>query len=113
MREFHTHPQHQDQSWDLYREQLPLHAIVLELLPAALAQRISAGLTVPTIGIGAGPGCDGQVLVLHDMLGLNEGFNPKFLKRYAELGQAVKDAVGSYAADVREGSYPGPEHSFE
>ena len=88
-------------------------AIVLELLPATLAQRISAALTIPTIGIGAGPGCDGQVLVLHDMLGLNEGFNPKFLKRYAELGQAVKEAARSYAADVRDGSYPGPEHSFE
>jgi 3-methyl-2-oxobutanoate hydroxymethyltransferase len=88
-------------------------AIVLELLPSALARRISAGLTVPTIGIGAGPGCDGQVLVLHDMLGLNEGFNPKFLKRYAELGEAVRGAVRAYAAEVREGSYPGPGHSFE
>jgi 3-methyl-2-oxobutanoate hydroxymethyltransferase len=88
-------------------------AIVLELLPATLAQRISAALTIPTIGIGAGPGCDGQVLVLHDMLGLNEGFNPKFLKRYAELGQVVREAARSYAADVRDGSYPGPEHSFE
>ncbi len=59
------------------------------------------------------PGCDGQVLVLHDMLGLNEGFNPKFLKRYAELGEAVRAAVRAYAAEVRDGSYPGPEHSFD
>ena len=88
-------------------------AIVLELLPAALARRISAALTIPTIGIGAGAGCDGQVLVLHDMLGLNEGFNPKFLKRYAELGEAVRGAVRAYAAEVREGTYPGPGHSFE
>jgi 3-methyl-2-oxobutanoate hydroxymethyltransferase len=88
-------------------------AIVLELLPTALARRISAGLTIPTIGIGAGAGCDGQVLVLHDMLGLNEGFNPKFLKRYAELGEAVRAAVRAYAAEVREGSYPGPAHSFD
>ena len=88
-------------------------AIVLELLPSALAARISAALTIPTIGIGAGAGCDGQVLVLHDMLGLNERFNPKFLKRYAELGEAVRAAVRSYAAEVRDGSYPGPQHSFD
>jgi 3-methyl-2-oxobutanoate hydroxymethyltransferase len=87
--------------------------IVLELLPAALARRISAGLAIPTIGIGAGAGCDGQVLVLHDMLGLNEVFNPKFLKRYATLGESVRAAVRAYAAEVRDGSYPGPEHSFE
>ncbi|MEO6055441.1 MAG: 3-methyl-2-oxobutanoate hydroxymethyltransferase [Gemmatimonadales bacterium] len=87
--------------------------VVLELLPSALARTISAALTIPTIGIGAGAGCDGQVLVLHDMLGLNEGFNPKFLKRYAELGEAVRGAVRAYAADVRDGRYPGPEHSFE
>src|SRR3954453_6018669 len=77
--------------------------VVLELLPSALARRISAALTIPTIGIGAGAGCDGQVLVLHDMLGLNEMFNPKFLKRYAELGEAVRSAVRAYAADVRDG----------
>ncbi|HEX2220540.1 MAG TPA: 3-methyl-2-oxobutanoate hydroxymethyltransferase [Gemmatimonadales bacterium] len=88
-------------------------AVVLELLPAELAQRISDALTVPTIGIGAGPGCDGQVLVLHDMLGLNEGFSPKFLRRYAELGGAVRDAVRAYAEDVRRGKYPAREHSFE
>jgi 3-methyl-2-oxobutanoate hydroxymethyltransferase len=88
-------------------------AVVLELVPTEVARRISAALTVPTIGIGAGPGCDGQVLVLHDMLGLNEGFSPKFLKRYAELGGAVRDAVRSYAAEVRGGTYPAKEHSFE
>jgi len=88
-------------------------SVVLELLPSALAKRITAALTIPTIGIGAGAGCDGQVLVLHDMLGLNETFNPKFLKRYAELGEAVRVAVRSYAAEVRDGTYPGPEHSFD
>ncbi|HEV8455331.1 MAG TPA: 3-methyl-2-oxobutanoate hydroxymethyltransferase [Gemmatimonadales bacterium] len=88
-------------------------AIVLELIPAPLAARISKSLTIPTIGIGAGPGCDGQVLVLHDMLGLNEQFAPKFLKHYAKLGEAVRDAVRSFAADVRDGKYPGKEHSFE
>jgi 3-methyl-2-oxobutanoate hydroxymethyltransferase len=88
-------------------------AIVLELIPAPLAARISKSPTIPTIGIGAGPGCDGQVLVLHDMLGLNEQFAPKFLKHYAELGESVREAVRSYAADVRDGKYPGKEHSFE
>jgi 3-methyl-2-oxobutanoate hydroxymethyltransferase len=88
-------------------------AIVLELVPAALARRVSEELTIPTIGIGAGPHCDGQVLVLHDMLGLNEGFSPKFLRRFAELGVAVREAVRSYADEVRGGRYPGKEHSFE
>ena len=88
-------------------------AIVLELIPAALAGRISSSLTIPTIGIGAGPQCDGQVLVLHDMLGLNEQFAPKFLKHYAQLGQAVREAVRAFAGDVRDGKYPGKEHSFD
>jgi 3-methyl-2-oxobutanoate hydroxymethyltransferase len=88
-------------------------AVVLELIPTALAARISQALKIPTIGIGAGPGCDGQVLVLHDMLGLNEQFTPKFLKHYAQLGEAVRSAVRSFAAEVREGKYPAKEHSFE
>jgi len=88
-------------------------AIVLELLPAALAGRISESLTIPTIGIGAGPGCDGQVLVLHDMLGLNEMFSPKFLKRFAQLGESVREAAREFSAEVRGGKYPGVEHSFE
>ena len=88
-------------------------SIVLELIPAALARRVTDAVRVPTIGIGAGPGCDGQVLVLHDMLGLNEAFTPKFLKRYAELGAAVRQAATAYAEEVRTGRYPGPEHSFE
>jgi 3-methyl-2-oxobutanoate hydroxymethyltransferase len=88
-------------------------SVVLELLPAALAGRISRSLTIPTIGIGAGPECDGQVLVLHDMLGLNEQFSPKFLKHYGKLGDAVRQAARSFAAEVREGKYPGTEHSFE
>lgn len=88
-------------------------AIVLELVPRAVAARVTAAVRVPTIGIGAGPACDGQVLVLHDLLGLNEGFAPKFLKRYADLGAAVRTAVGAYADDVRAGRYPDVEHSFE
>ncbi len=88
-------------------------SIVLELIPADLAGRISKTLTIPTIGIGAGRQCDGQVLVLHDMLGLNEQFAPKFLKHYASLGEDVRQAVRTYASEVREGKYPGKEHSFE
>ncbi len=88
-------------------------ALVLELVPAALAAEVSRSLWMPTIGIGAGPGCDGQVLVLHDMLGLNEGFQPKFLKTYADLAATVREAALAYAAEVRAGRYPGAEHSFE
>jgi 3-methyl-2-oxobutanoate hydroxymethyltransferase len=88
-------------------------ATVLELLPTEVARRVTAALRIPTIGIGAGVGCDGQVLVLHDMLGLNEGFSPKFLRRFAELGAAVREAVRTYAEDVRAGRYPAKEHSFE
>ena len=88
-------------------------AIVLELVPAALAGRISQTLTIPTVGIGAGPQCDGQVLVLHDMLGLNEQFAPKFLKHFGSMGQAVREAVRAYASEVREGKYPAKEHSFD
>lgn len=87
-------------------------AVVLELVPAQLATTISAGLTIPTIGIGAGNGCDGQVLVLHDMLGLNEEFSPRFLRRFAELGPAVRTAVGAFADAVRSGEYPDNDHSF-
>jgi 3-methyl-2-oxobutanoate hydroxymethyltransferase len=86
-------------------------AIVLELMPAPAAARVTAGVSIPTIGIGAGPHCDGQVLVLHDMLGLNEGFTPKFLKRYAELGRLVREAVAAFAREVREGTYPDATHS--
>jgi 3-methyl-2-oxobutanoate hydroxymethyltransferase len=67
---------------------------------------------VTTIGIGAGPGCDGQVLVFHDLLGLYPDFTPKFVKRYADLGAAAKAALMAYAREVRDGSFPGPEHSF-
>ena len=72
-------------------------AIVLELIPAALASRVTSSVSIPTIGIGAGVGCDGQVLVLPDLLGLNEGFSPRFLKRYANLADTVRDAVREYA----------------
>lgn len=87
-------------------------AIVLELVPSDLARDISASLRIPTIGIGAGVGCDGQVLVLHDLLGLNEGFHPKFLRQYAELAVAVKTAVAAFGDDVRARRFPDDEHSF-
>lgn len=93
-------------------EQAGAFSIVLELIPAPLASQITRALTIPTIGIGAGPACDGQVLVLHDMLGLNDRFAAKFVKRYAALAEDVREAVQLYAAEVREGRYPGPEHSF-
>jgi 3-methyl-2-oxobutanoate hydroxymethyltransferase len=87
-------------------------AIVLELVPADLAEEVTAAVAVPTIGIGAGVGCDGQVLVLYDALGLNAGFQPRFLKRFAELEQAARAGVRAYAREVRDGTYPGPEHAF-
>ncbi len=88
-------------------------SIVLELIPADLGAEISRALDVPTIGIGAGPFVDGQVLVIYDMLGLNDTFRPKFLRRFAELAAATRSAVGEYAEAVRKGEYPGSEHSFE
>jgi len=88
-------------------------SVVLELVPSALAARVSGDVSIPTIGIGAGAGCDGQVLVLPDMLGMNPGFTPKFLKRYADLDGVIRSAVSAFAGDVRAGRYPGPEHGFE
>ncbi len=88
-------------------------SIVLEMLPQSLAGAITQSVPVPTIGIGAGPECDGQVLVLPDMLGLNEGFSPGFLQRYGDLSSQVRDAVTRYVREVKEGVYPGPEHSYE
>lgn len=86
-------------------------SIVLEMLPSGLAKEITESVAIPTIGIGAGPECDGQVLVLPDMLGLNEGFRPAFLKHYGDLAASVRQAVGDYVREVREGKYPGPEHT--
>jgi 3-methyl-2-oxobutanoate hydroxymethyltransferase len=87
-------------------------AIVLELVPADLAGHLTAASDIPTIGIGAGPGCDGQVLVLPDLLGLNDRFAPKFLKRYAAMADDVRHAVGTFADEVRDGTYPDATHSF-
>jgi len=87
-------------------------SVVLEGIPAALAAEITRRLSIPTIGIGAGAGCDGQVLVMQDLLGLLDDFRPRFVKRFGELRKPVADAVASYAAAVRDGSFPDPEHSF-
>jgi 3-methyl-2-oxobutanoate hydroxymethyltransferase len=87
-------------------------SIVLELVPAKVAARVTEAVTIPTIGIGAGASCSGQVLVLHDLLGLNEGFSPKFLKRYAEMAGEVRDAISRFGDEVRTGSYPDDDHSF-
>jgi 3-methyl-2-oxobutanoate hydroxymethyltransferase len=86
--------------------------IVLEAIPAPLAKTITESLTIPTIGIGAGVHCDGQVLVSYDYLGLNDAFKPRFLKRYANLGESVREATRDYVRDVREGTFPDDEHSF-
>jgi 3-methyl-2-oxobutanoate hydroxymethyltransferase len=87
-------------------------SVVLEGIPSSLAEEITRRLSIPTIGIGAGPACDGQVLVMQDLLGLFDEFRPKFVKRFGELRKPVADAVSAYAAAVRDGSFPDPEHSF-
>jgi 3-methyl-2-oxobutanoate hydroxymethyltransferase len=86
--------------------------VVLELVPAPLAKLITERIAIPTIGIGAGADCDGQVLVFHDMVGLFSGFTPTFVKRYAEVGDAIRDAVSRYAAEVRSGAFPAGGQSF-
>ena len=87
-------------------------SLVLELVPTTVSKAVTAAVSIPTIGIGAGAECDGQVLVLHDLLGLNDQFRPKFLRHYAELAGDVREAVRRFADDVKTGRYPAPEHSF-
>ncbi|HMA44514.1 MAG TPA: 3-methyl-2-oxobutanoate hydroxymethyltransferase [Gemmatimonadales bacterium] len=94
-------------------EEAGAFAVVLELVPSPLAGEITKSLTIPTIGIGAGPSCDGQVLVLHDMLGLNDRFSAKFVKRYASLADDVRAAVTAFSAEVRDGRYPDAGHAFD
>jgi 3-methyl-2-oxobutanoate hydroxymethyltransferase len=93
-------------------EQAGAYAIVLETIPAQLAQVITEKTSIPTIGIGAGPHCDGQVQVFHDLLGLFTDFVPKHAKRYAQVGEAIKQAVSEYVAEVREGAFPTERESF-
>jgi len=87
--------------------------LVLECVPADLASEVTAAVEIPTIGIGAGPNCDGQVLVFHDLLGLEERLSPKFVRRYAELGSAARQALSAFATDVREGNFPSAEESYD
>ena len=94
-------------------EEAGAFALVLEGIPAALAAEITASVSIPTIGIGAGPDCDGQVLVLHDILGLCEKFSPKFVKQYADLSTIVSSAAAEYIDDVKKGHFPTEEHSFK
>ncbi|MBQ2417126.1 MAG: 3-methyl-2-oxobutanoate hydroxymethyltransferase, partial [Alistipes sp.] len=93
-------------------EEAGCFAVVLEKIPAALAKRVSEALTIPTIGIGAGAGTDGQVLVIHDMLGINKGFSPKFLRRYADLHTIMTEAVSNYIEDVKSCDFPNENEQY-
>jgi len=94
-------------------EQAGASLLVLECVPAALAKTITAELRIPTIGIGAGIACDGQVLVYHDLLGIEQRIAPRFVRRYAEQGREAREAIAAFADDVRAGRFPGPQESFE
>ncbi len=93
-------------------EELGCFGLVLEKIPAELARRVTQEVSIPTIGIGAGAGTDGQVLVLQDMLGINKGFSPKFLRRYADLSTVIDNAVGSYIGDVKTGDFPNADEQY-
>lgn len=93
-------------------ESLGCFALVLEKIPADLARKVAEELTIPVIGIGAGGGVDGQVLVMHDMLGLNSGFSPRFLRRYADLGPQITDAVKNYIADIKSSDFPNASEQY-
>jgi 3-methyl-2-oxobutanoate hydroxymethyltransferase len=93
-------------------EQAGAFAVVLECMPSDLAQKITEKLQIPTIGIGAGAGCDGQILVTHDLLGLFDNLRPRFVKQYADVGQTIVQAVKEYCREVREGTFPAAEHGF-
>ena len=106
-----------DRAVRLYEDALALEAagcfsLVLEAVPAPVAERITAALAIPTIGIGAGAACDGQVLVWHDLLGLYEGRAPRFVKQYANLADEITRALGSYVAEVRSGAFPETKHTY-
>lgn len=94
-------------------EEAGIFSLVLEKIPASLAARVTESLSIPTIGIGAGVSCDGQVLVTHDMLGLNKEFNPRFLRRYADLDDEMTGAVHRYIKDVKKGEFPSEDEQYE
>src|SRR5574344_871030 len=93
-------------------QEIGCFALVLEKIPAALAEKVAKELTIPVIGIGAGGGVDGQVLVMHDMLGINKGFSPRFLRRYADLGTIITDAVAKYIEDVKTSDFPNEKEQY-
>lgn len=93
-------------------EQAGVFALVLEKIPASLAEKVTASLKIPTIGIGAGPHCDGQVLVIHDMLGINKDFKPRFLRRYANLYDTIKDSVSKYVDDIKKKDFPNDQEQY-
>jgi len=93
-------------------EEAGCFSIVLEKIPSKLAEKITSTLSIPTIGIGAGPSCDGQILVLYDLLGLDPGFKPRFVRRYAELAELIRDALSRYASDVMAGNFPSDKERF-
>lgn len=93
-------------------EEIGCFALVLEKIPATLAKKVASQLTIPVIGIGAGGGVDGQVLVMHDMLGINKGFSPRFLRRYADLSTVINDAVSHYISDVKECDFPNEKEQY-
>jgi len=93
-------------------EKAGVFSLVLEKIPAQLAKKVTESISVPTIGIGAGPDCDGQVLVLHDMLGLNKDFSPRFLRRYADLNKIAGEAVKNYISDVKSGEFPNENEKY-
>ena len=93
-------------------EEAGCYSLVLEAVPTPVAARITASLQIPTIGIGAGPSCDGQVLVYHDLLGLTEGHTARFVKRYADLATIIREALAAFVADVRSGAYPEERHTY-
>lgn len=97
----------------LLLQEMGCFALVLEKIPAKLAQKVTESLHIPTIGIGAGSGCDGQVLVMHDLLGLNRDFNPRFVRRYADLHTTIVDAVSSYVSDVKEMNFPSIDEQYD
>lgn len=93
-------------------DEIGCFAVVLEKIPADLARRVSEQISIPTIGIGAGGGCDGQVLVMHDMLGINTGFSPRFLRRYANLAEVMDSAIRRYVQDVKSGDFPNESEQY-
>ena len=106
-----------DKALQIVRDALELEAagaslLVLEAIPPMVAERVTEALTIPTIGIGAGPACDGQVLVYHDAIGLTEGRRPRFVRQYANVGDDVRRALATYTAEVKSGAYPQPEHEY-